>query len=147
MSKLVEESAQYITFGSIITEGKLNSSNQKELERLIYKVIDMTDPEYEGQYNDGGPESSLEKVLSIIKNKFGEKIAKDVAGIEDKTHFGRHPRNKGNSGHDELKSKTHRYSPGGGEARIKKDGKIDRRQIQARMNRIKQNLKEKGLLK
>ena len=100
-------------------EEKLSSSEQKELDKLIDKVFELSDPEYMGS-------DDISKYIKQIKDKFGEKIANDVESGMIKMHY---PRDNKSFGLDKLASRSN--------PRTTKGGKANKQDLSRLKNQIK----------
>jgi len=111
-----------------VKEAKLSPEQRKELDGLIDMVKWGTSP---STYDPDASDDAM-KALKIIRSKFGDKVADQVAdGIHD-FHFPRHGMHPGTYGTDRLARKT--------PTQIKKDGKIDARSAKSTKRDIKSNL-------
>ena len=111
--------------GKQTLEEKLSSSEQKELDKLIDKVFELSDPEYMGSESV----DNISKYINQIKDKFGEKIANDVESGIAKMHYPRHKSNSKSVGLDKLASR--------GGSRTTKDGKANKQDLSKLKNQIK----------
>lgn len=115
-----------------VEEAKLSPQQRKELDDLIDVVKWGTSP---STYDDDAQDDAVE-ALKIIRSKFGDKVADQVAdGIHD-FHFGRHGMAPGTYGTDRLASKK--------PTALKKDGKIDSRSAKSTKRDIKYSLRGMG---
>jgi len=111
--------------GKETLEEKLSSGEQKELDKLIDKIYELSDPDYMGSES---PES-INKYLDQIKNNFGEKIANDVESGIAKMHFPRHKMNVKSIGLDKLAARD--------SSRTTKGGKANKQDLKKLKNQIK----------
>ena len=115
-----------------VKEAKLSPEQREELDDLIDMVKYGTSP---STYDPDAMDEAM-KALKIIRSKFGDKVADQVADGIDNFHFPRHGMQPGTYGTDRLASKK--------PTQIKKDGKIDARSAKSTKRDIKSNLRDMG---
>jgi len=111
--------------GKKTLEEKLSSGEQKELDKLIDKVYELSDPDYMGS----DPSASIRKHLDQIENKFGEQIANQLESGIAKMHFPRHKMNAKSVGLDKLATRSG--------SRETKSGKANKQDLNKLKNQIK----------
>ena len=120
------------SFGESLEEAKLSPEQREELDDLIDMVKYGTSP---STYDPDAMDEAM-KALKIIRSKFGDKVADQVADGIDTFHFPRHGMHPGTYGTDRLARKK--------PTQIKKDGKIDARSAKSTKRDIKSNLRDMG---
>ena len=115
-----------------VKEAKLSPEQREELDDLIDMVKYGTSP---STYDPDATDEAM-KALKIIRSKFGDKVADQVADGIDTFHFPRHGMRPGTYATDKLASKK--------PTQIKKDGKIDARSAKSTKRDIKSNLRDMG---
>ena len=129
---IIKMFAKYGLQTESLEEAKLSPEQREELDDLIDMVKWGTSP---STYDPDASDDAM-KALKIIRSKFGDKVADQVAdGIHD-FHFPRHGMHPGTYGTDRLASKK--------PTQIKKDGKIDARSAKSTKRDIKSNLRGMG---
>ena len=129
---IIKMFAQYGLQTESLEEAKLSPEQREELDDLIDMVKYGTSP---STYDPDATDEAM-KALKIIRSKFGDKVADQVADGIDNFHFPRHGMQPGTYGTDRLASKK--------PTQIKKDGKIDARSAKSTKRDIKSNLRDMG---
>ena len=129
---IIKMFAQYGLQTESLEEAKLSPEQREELDDLIDMVKYGTSP---STYDPDAMDEAM-KALKIIRSKFGDKVADQVADGIDNFHFPRHGMHPGTYGTDRLASKK--------PTQIKKDGKIDARSAKSTKRDIKSNLRDMG---
>ena len=130
--EIIKMFAQYGLQTESLEEAKLSPEQREELDDLIDMVKYGTSP---STYDPDAMDEAM-KALKIIRSKFGDKVADQVADGIDNFHFPRHGMHPGTYGTDRLASKK--------PTQIKKDGKIDARSAKSTKRDIKSNLRDMG---